>query len=262
MKAGRSVSWRRAGVCGGGGELARVRAVQRVRMAAAAADGMSNVATLRKEYSAQGIEDEDVGLHGDAQDPFALFRLWFQQAVDAQVHEPNAMCLATATKNGVPSARYVLLKGFDERGFCWYTNYGSRKAAELEENPHAALCFWWGEMERSVRIEGRVARVDPAESQQYFDSRPASARLGAIASDQSRPIESRAALDQKFENLTRTFLDENGAEKVKIERPALWGGFRLEPRVFEFWKGRESRVHDRIVFTHSGTGWRVERLQP
>ena len=220
----------------------------------------SSIAKLRKEYSTAGIDENTL----DPSNPLVVFQQWFDDACAAKVHEPNAMCLATANAaTGAPSARIVLLKGFDERGFVWYTNYESRKGCELKENPNAALVFWWGELERSVRVEGLAEKVSSEESDSYFDLRPPKARLGAIESDQSRVISSREDLENKFKRLEEVYLNDKGEEKKKIERPQDWGGYRLTPTVIEFWKGRTSRIHDRIRYTlDQGTGiWTRERLQ-
>ena len=209
------------------------------------------VADLRTEYTRSGLREYDV--HPD---PVEQFRRWFDEAVTAGLHEPNAMTVATATPDGRPSARVVLLKGFDERGFVFYTNYEGRKGRELEENPGVALLFYWGELERQVRIEGRASRVSEEESDAYYASRPRGSRLGALASEQSRPIEDREALEERLEGLEV----EYGGRGVP--RPANWGGYRVEPGVFEFWQGRENRLHDRLVYGRVGGAWTVGRLQP
>lgn len=231
----------------GGSQLGRV-----VSRCSSSTNGLPpNPADLRVSYSKQGLDDACL-----SNDPHVMFRAWFDEACAAKVVEPNAMCLSTCSGNK-PSARYVLLKGYDERGFVWYTNYDSRKSAELAENPNAALTFWWGDLERSVRIEGRVVRVSAEESDAYFHSRPRSSQLGAWSSNQSSQIESRAALEQQEVDVIKRF---DGMDK--IPRPPHWGGFRLEPSRIEFWKGRESRLHDRIVFEKLGGGWATKRLQP
>lgn len=210
-----------------------------------------SIADLRKEYSHSHLMEDDV-----APDPIAQFRIWFDDALRAEIPEPNAMSLATASRDGRPSSRIVLLKGLDEAGFVWYTNYASRKGQELAANPVAALLFHWVELERQVRIEGRVERVPPEESDAYFDSRPLKSRLGAIASAQSLPVEGREALEQQFERVQ----SEQGDHPV---RPVNWGGYRLLPYAFEFWQGRRSRLHDRIVYMLLPDGrWQIQRLQP
>ncbi|MDQ4129249.1 MAG: pyridoxamine 5'-phosphate oxidase [Actinomycetota bacterium] len=210
------------------------------------------VADLRNEYTRAGLAKTDV-----APEPITQFRVWFEGALAADLHEPNAMTLATATPEGKPSARVVLLKGFDERGFVFYTNYEGRKGEELGRNPRAALLFYWGELERQVRIEGLASRVLEGESDAYFGSRPRGSRLGALASEQSRPVESREVLESRLRALEREY------EGQDVPRPPFWGGYRVEPEAVEFWQGRENRLHDRIVYRRTDEGgWKIERLQP
>lgn len=210
------------------------------------------MADLRREYTRSGLSESDA-----AADPIDQFRRWFDEALAADLHEPNAMTLATATPDGKPSARIVLLKGFDGRGFVFYTNYEGRKARDLEQNSNCSLTFYWGELERQVRIEGRASRVPEEESDAYFDSRPRGSRLGAWASEQSRPVESREKLEDRLKGLEEEY------EKVEIPRPPFWGGYRVEPEKMEFWQGRENRLHDRLLYSSSGTGeWEIQRLQP
>jgi pyridoxamine 5'-phosphate oxidase len=210
-----------------------------------------SVADLRKDYGQASLDESDVAL-----DPMVQFTRWFEEALKAEVNEPNAMHLATVGADGRPSARIVLVKQFDERGFTWYTNYDSQKAQQLSANPFAALLFFWSELERQVRIEGRVERTSTAESDKYFNSRPLQSRLSAIASHQSAPIASRAALEQNFDAVARQHGDV-------APRPENWGGFRLVPERIEFWQGRRSRFHDRIVYLRQGDGsWTRQRLQP
>jgi pyridoxamine 5'-phosphate oxidase len=166
------------------------------------------------------------------------------------------MTLATASGDGKPSARVVLLKGYDERGFVFYTNYEGRKASELEANPLCALLFYWGELERQVRIEGRASRISNEESDAYFTSRPRGSRLGAWASEQSRSVEDRNILEERVKALEAEY------EGREIPRPPFWGGYRVEPEVIEFWQGRENRLHDRLVYRRTGGRWKMERLQP
>ena len=210
-----------------------------------------NVADLRKEYTRAGLSESEV-----APDPVEQFRRWFDEALAADLYEPNAMNVATATREGRPSARVVLLKGFDERGFVFYTNYEGRKGHEIRENPRAALLFYWGELERQVRIEGTVSRTSEEESDAYYASRPRGSRLGAWASEQSRAVEGRGVLEDRVRALEAEY------EGRVVPRPAFWGGYRVEPEVMEFWQGRESRLHDRIVYRRKGGAWKTERLQP
>ena len=209
------------------------------------------VADLRKDYGQASLNENDV-----MDDPMFQFTQWFEQALKAEVNEPNAMSVATVAANGRPSSRIVLVKQFDERGFTWYTNYDSRKGQELEDNQYAALLFFWSELERQVRIEGRVERTSNEESDRYFRSRPLKSRLSAIASQQSAPIGSRAELEQNYEAVAR----QAGEDPA---RPGNWGGFRLVPERLEFWQGRRSRFHDRIVYERQEDGsWTRQRLQP
>jgi pyridoxamine 5'-phosphate oxidase len=212
---------------------------------------VDHAARLRKEYTRAGLAESDAN-----PDPIAQFRRWFDDALAAGLREPNAMTLATATPDGRPSARVVLLKGFDERGFVFYTNYEGRKGEELEENPYCALVFYWAELERQVRVEGRVSRVPKRESDEYFGSRPRGSRLGAWASEQSRPVGGREVLEERLRALEAEY------DAREVPRPPFWGGYRVEPEVIEFWQGRENRLHDRLVYRRSGGGWGRERLQP
>ena len=210
-----------------------------------------DVASLRKEYTRAGLAESDI-----APDPVEQFRRWFDAALAADLHEPNAMTVATATPEGRPSARVVLLKGFDERGFVFYTNYEGRKGRELDENPRAALLFYWGELERQVRIEGTVSRVSEEEADTYYASRPRGSRLGAWASEQSRVVEGREVLEGRIGDLEAEY------EGREVPRPPFWGGYRVGPEVVEFWQGRENRLHDRIAYHRQGAGWEIRRLQP
>lgn len=216
---------------------------------------MDDIAGLRKSYERAQLDES-----ASAPDPMKQFAVWFQQALDGQLPEPNAMTLATVGEDGRPSTRVVLIKGFDERGVVWYTNYESRKGRELDANPLAALQFHWVELERVVRIEGRVEKVDAAESDEYFRSRPLDSRIGAWASPQSQVIGSRTVLianAARYGAQFATTLLSGGPP-----RPSHWGGYRLSPDYWEFWQGRKSRLHDRLRYQKDGTSWRRERLAP
>ncbi len=191
-----------------------------------------------------------------ADDPLRLFDSWLSEAIRQQVSEPTAMTLATATSDGKPSARIVLLKAYSATGFQFFTNYNSRKGRELAENNQAALLFFWPELERQVRVEGRVTKAPAADSDFYFESRPYESRISAVVSPQSQPVESRAALEQRW---------ETGKEVIAhapLHRPDYWGGYSLQPQLFEFWQGRPNRLHDRIVFRFENEKWTISRLAP
>jgi len=209
------------------------------------------VAQMRKDYGQAELSETQV-----LDDPIRQFEKWFQEALKAEVNEPNAMCLSTVGTDGRPTSRIVLVKQFDQRGFSWYTNYASRKGQQLCDNPHAALLFFWRELERQVHIEGKVERTSALESDTYFNSRPLKSRLSAIASAQSTPIASRAVLEQQYDDVAAKYGEAP-------PRPEHWGGYRLVPERIEFWQGRRSRFHDRIVYTRQADGsWTRERLQP
>jgi pyridoxamine 5'-phosphate oxidase len=210
------------------------------------------LAGLRENYIKGGLAERDL-----LKDPLDQFRRWFAEAQAAQIREPNAMTLATATPDGIPSARVVLLKGFDDRGFVFFTNYQSRKGEELEENPHAALVFYWGELERQVRITGTVTKTPREESEAYFASRPVPAQIGAWVSEQSSVIANRKILEDQYTALAQWY------EGQEIPAPPHWGGYLVSPETIEFWQGRPSRLHDRILFTRiDESKWEIERLSP
>ena len=210
-----------------------------------------DLASLRRTYALSSLDEGAV----DA-DPIHQFERWFADAVSAEALEPNAMTLATASRDGVPSGRIVLLKGVDARGFVFFTDFRSRKGAELTENPLAALVFLWKEIERQVRVTGAVARVSDADAEAYFRSRPVGSRLGAWASHQSAVIADRAVLEDRLRDVTAQFADGD------VPLPSHWGGFRVVPDEVEFWQGRPDRLHDRLLYRRAEAGWTVARLSP
>lgn len=210
------------------------------------------IENLRQEYRSASLSEKDV-----AADPISQFAKWFSEALDGGIYEPNAMTLATSTHDGKPSARIMLLKGFDKTGFTFYTNYLSRKGKEISKNPAACIVFFWAELERQVRIEGTLEKVSKEESEKYFHSRPKESQLGAIASQQSQEIASRDIVEKAWQDLTEKFQDN------EVPKPAYWGGYLLKPQIVEFWQGRPGRLHDRIVYKRSDKkNWKIVRLAP
>ena len=211
-----------------------------------------SIAEIRKDYLKSSLSEDDVAI-----EPFAQFSKWWEEAINAHIEEVNAMTLATSTTDGIPSARIVLLKGFDENGFVFFTNYKSRKGREIEENPNVALLFFWKELERQVRISGRVEKVSAEESDAYFQSRPEGSRLGAWASPQSKAINNRQVIEEQLAAYQQTY------HLQPIPRPPHWGGYRVVPDTIEFWQGRSSRLHDRIQYKLDSVGiWEISRLAP
>jgi len=211
----------------------------------------SKLSAIRSEYIRGKLDSGEVD-----SDPFVQFRVWMEEALKSKVEEPTAMVLATAGKDGQPSARVVLLKDFNNQGFSFFTNYHSRKGLELGENPKAALTFFWKEMERQVRIEGEVITVEPDISASYFASRPFESKLSAAISPQSKVIPDRLYLDKKKQSYRKKNHDQ------PITRPEHWGGYKLIPHRIEFWQGRENRLHDRLLYTYTGAIWEIKRLAP
>jgi pyridoxamine 5'-phosphate oxidase len=211
----------------------------------------NDISKLRRSYSLKELNENNV-----LADPIKQFSIWMDEAISSNLIDPNAMILATANKNGIPSARTVLLKGFDEKGFVFFTNYESTKAKELEENSFASLLFLWLELERQVRITGKAERVSREESEKYFISRPRESQLGAWASKQSSVISNRKILENQFEEMKKRF------ENQEIDLPPFWGGYKVIPQKIEFWQGRENRLHDRISYLLDKGTWKIERLSP
>jgi len=210
-----------------------------------------SIADLRQEYAKHELDRDHVRA-----DPVEQFETWFDEALEAEVKEPNAMTLATTDELGRPAARIVLLKGVEERGFVFYSNYESQKGRQISSNPHAALVFWWEPLERQVRIEGEVEKLPEEESTEYFDSRPHGSQLGAWASPQSRVIDSREVLEKRLELVSVEY------SEGEVPRPPHWGGYVVKPRTVEFWQGRPNRLHDRLRYRRDDNGWTLERLAP
>ena len=211
----------------------------------------NSIADIRRDYKLQSLLETDV-----IQNPIQQFTKWWQEAIDSNIDEVNAMTLATSTLDGKPSARTVLLKDYDEQGFVFFTNYNSHKGKELNENPNAALVFFWKELERQIRIEGTVQKIEGDKSDNYFNSRPISSRIGAWSSPQSDVIESREILEANEQNFKEKFGEI-------IPRPIHWGGYIIQPNLIEFWQGRSSRLHDRLQYKLMENGvWKIERLAP
>jgi pyridoxamine 5'-phosphate oxidase len=214
---------------------------------------MPSIADIRKDYKQQYLLEKDV-----ANNPFEQFEQWWNEAINSQIDDVNAMALATATADGTPQARIVLLKGYSDKGFIFFTNYESHKGKQLAENPKATLVFFWKELERQIRIRGTVQKINEQESDEYFNSRPIGSRIGACASPQSQVIANREILENNTKALEEKYSTEN-----KIERPQHWGGYIVQPSQIEFWQGRPSRLHDRILYTlQTDKIWKIERLAP
>jgi pyridoxamine 5'-phosphate oxidase len=212
----------------------------------------NSIARIRKIYQLASLSEDEVD-----ENPLKQFEIWWLQAIESKIDEPNAMTLATSTLTGKPSARTVLLKGINEKGFLFFTNYSSRKGKEIEENPSVSLLFFWKELERQVRIEGKVQKISEVESDVYFHQRPVESRIGAWCSPQSQVIEGRKILEQNIEKYNSLFGDQN------IPRPDFWGGYIVIPERMEFWQGRPGRLHDRLVYTSDETNlWKIQRLAP
>jgi pyridoxamine 5'-phosphate oxidase len=209
------------------------------------------IAQLRRDYARESLSEEAV-----SKNPMDQFAHWFEQALSADLLDVNAMALSTVSDDGEPSSRIVLLKGVQDDGFCFYSNYGSRKGQELAVNPHAAICFYWAPLERQVRIEGKVERLSRKESESYFQQRPRLSKIGAWASKQSTKVASREELETNFKEIEQRFKDQ------EVPTPEFWGGYVLKPSRIEFWQGREGRMHDRICYEKVDDGWEYFRLAP
>ena len=210
-----------------------------------------SIAEIRKDYLKSSLSESDVAL-----EPYTQFSKWWEEAINAHIDEVNAMTLATSTVNGIPSARIVLLKGFDQNGFVFFTNYTSRKGKEIEENPNVALLFFWKELERQVRIVGKIHKLNGEASDAYFESRPEGSKIGAWASPQSEVVENRELMEERVVKIEEKF------KSIHINRPDFWGGYIVDPSSIEFWQGRYSRLHDRILYTKKEVHWDIQRLAP
>ncbi len=212
----------------------------------------SKIVSLRKEYSSAFLNEEDVN-----QNPFKQFELWMQQAVEAEILEPHAMTVSTVSAEGKPSSRIVLLRGFNQEGFVFYTNYNSHKGNEIQQNNFACINFFWPDLERQIRIEGSISKIDQQISTAYFHSRPRESQIGAWASIQSAVIENRKVVEDAFVHFTEKFKDLE-----VIPKPEHWGGYNIKPTSIEFWQGRPSRLHDRLRYSLENSNWKIERLSP
>ena len=225
----------------------------------------TNIADLRQDYQLKALDTSDID-----ENPFVQFSKWFDEALKSQILEPNAMTLATVSAEGKPSARIVLLKGIHtpqgihkEYGFVFYTNYDSHKGKDMAANPHVALCFNWLDLQRQIRIEGTVEKIDPSVSDDYFNTRPKLSRIGALASPQSQIVTNRAFLEENFNKLIEKYADTPEGINEGVPRPENWGGYIVKPTMIEFWQGRRSRLHDRICYIKQENGdWKIERLAP
>ncbi|MCO6497235.1 MAG: pyridoxamine 5'-phosphate oxidase [Chitinophagaceae bacterium] len=210
-----------------------------------------SISDIRKVYKQKSLDEKDV-----KPNPIEQFKIWWDEAIGANIDEVNAMTLTTATPGGIPSSRIVLLKGIDKEGFVFFTNYHSRKGREIEANPHAALLFFWKELERQVRVEGRIEKIDAADSDRYFHSRPIESQIGAWVSPQSETIPGRNFIEERKKETAEHFKDK------EITRPPHWGGYIVHPHTIEFWQGRPGRLHDRLVYSKKDNGWSMSRLAP
>lgn len=213
---------------------------------------MKKLAQMRRDYSLKSLDESDV-----LKNPFEQFKCWFEEALKSEVIEPNVMTLSTVSSEGFPSSRVVLLKGLEKDGFIFYTNYESRKANEMKENPHVSLNFCWLELQRQIRIEGTVSKISKKQSLEYFRSRPPGSQIGAWSSPQSQVIENRQVLEERVKAVKAQF---QGVQELPL--PKFWGGYKVKPMLIEFWQGRESRLHDRIQYSKVKRSWKIERLAP